>query len=152
TDESTGATNCHIDWGDGTITGCDSIHHFYLTTGTFTIKEVVGNDAGCSDSSFAHVMIRPEYSLYIPNAFTPDGDGLNDVFRITYKGVENSSLRIFNRFGEEIFSTDDPISGWDGRFKGQLCPDGAYVYKIEFTDGTAGEKKLFSGLVYLLRK
>ena len=152
TDESIGVTDCHIDWGDGTITGCDSIHHFYLTTGTFTIKEVVGNDAGCSDSSFAQVVIRPEYSLYIPNAFTPNGDGLNDVFRPTYEGVENFSLTIFSRSGEEIFSTDDPVSGWDGRFRGQLCPEGAYVYKIEFTDAVAREKKVFSGLVYLLRK
>jgi gliding motility-associated-like protein len=153
TDESTGATHCHIDWGDGTITGCDSTHHFYGTTGTFTIKEVVGNDAGCSDSAFAHVVIRPEYSLYIPNAFTPDGDGLNDVFRITsIGGVENFSLRIFNRVGEEIFSTENPVSGWDGRFKGQLCPEGAYVYKIEFIDSTTKEKKLFSSMVFLIRK
>jgi gliding motility-associated-like protein len=151
TDQSTGATGCLIDWGDGTITACDSIHHTYISTGTFTIKVVVENDAGCSDSAFATVLIRPEYSIYIPNAFTPDGDGLNDAFRLVYAGIENFSLRIYDRFGQEIFSGTDPLTGWDGQYKGQPCPVGTYVYKIIFTDTSTGLQRVFSGTVMLLR-
>jgi gliding motility-associated-like protein len=151
TDESSGTTNCRIDWGDGTVTPCDSIHHLYLNTGTFTIKEFVQNAEGCSDSSLAQVTIGEEYNLYIPNAFTPNGDGLNDVFRPTFKGGGTFSMRIFNRNGEEIFYTDDPVNGWDGRYNGELCPEGNYVYKIEFSDGANPGKKIFSGLVYLLK-
>jgi gliding motility-associated-like protein len=152
TDESTGSTNCTIDWGDGTITPCDSIQHSYHATGTFIIKEFVNNDVGCFDSSFAQVVIRPEYSLYIPNAFTPNGDGLNDVFRPVYKGDEKFSMLIFNEIGEQIFSTEDPVTGWDGRYRGELCPEGAYVYKIEFTDRNSPGKKSYKGRVFLLRR
>jgi gliding motility-associated-like protein len=151
TDESTGATGCMIDWGDGTITGCDSIFHTYTSTGTFSIKVVVENDAGCSDSAFATVLIRPEYSIYIPNAFTPDGDGLNDAFRLVYAGIENFSLRIYDRYGQEIFSGNDPLTGWDGQYKGQPCPEGTYVYKIIFIDTATGLQRVFSGTVVLLR-
>jgi len=129
TDESAGATNCHIDWGDGTITGCDSIHHFYLDSRHIYHKRGRGNDAECSDSSSAQILIRqvltiPEYSLYIPNAFTQYGNGLNDRFRITYKGVENFILRILQpvlylrSFPQMIRS---PVG--NGRFKGLLCPE-----------------------------
>jgi gliding motility-associated-like protein len=76
---------------------------------------------------------------YIPNAFTPNGDGLNDTFRIL--GLPNQNitlfnLQIFNRWGEIVFHSTDVQQGWDGRLKGELCPEGTYVWVIFYEDGS----------------
>lgn len=74
---------------------------------------------------------------YIPNAFTPDQDGLNDIFKITGLPVDNITgfnLQIYNRWGKMIFSTTDILLGWDGTCNGQKCPAGVYVWVIHYMD------------------
>jgi gliding motility-associated-like protein len=86
----------------------------------------------------------------IPNSFTPNGDGKNDVFRIppgTAFTLKN--LSIFDRWGNKLFSTSDSSQGWDGRYKGQACPAGTYVFMINGSDGTA--PLLVKGTVILIR-
>jgi len=156
--ESTGYTGCRIDWGDGTITNCDTLYHRYLATGIFIIREIVNNLAVCYDSASLQVIIRPlpadrpEYDYYIPNIFTPDGDGLNDLFRFNFSGIEKFSLRVFNRYGQEIFGTENPLTGWNGQSEGKPCPEDTYVYKIRFTETVTGENKVITGSVILLRR
>jgi len=74
---------------------------------------------------------------YIPNAFTPNGDGTNDVFRIIGLPPENIAkfnMQIFNRWGEVIFSTTDITQGWDGRLNGEICPAENYIWVIFYED------------------
>lgn len=74
---------------------------------------------------------------YIPNAFTPNGDGLNDYFRITGLPPENITqynLQIFNRWGQAVFTSDDIREAWDGKLKGEVCPEGPYVWVIWYED------------------
>ena len=90
---------------------------------------------------------------YIPNAFTPNGDGLNDKFRILGLPVENITkfnMEIFNRWGQVVFSTNNILDAWDGKFKGELCPAGEYVWIIYYEDN---KKTRFSnkGLIMLVR-
>lgn len=97
-----------------------------------------------------------EVAIDIPNAFTPNGDGINDTFFPVFYDVipEGYSLEIFNRWGQEIFSTDDWHSGWDGRSKGKDCPSDVYVYKMEMNspDINQGEKTILKkGNLLLLR-
>ena len=97
---------------------------------------VTGSNAeGCTavDSVLIHVA-----NAIIPNAFSPNGDGINDVlhFKISDHHVALKSMRIFNRWGTEVFSSKDVNSGWDGRYKGKDCELGVYFYLIEYSIGS----------------
>ncbi|MGV3636103.1 MAG: gliding motility-associated C-terminal domain-containing protein, partial [Flavobacteriales bacterium] len=89
--------------------------------------------------------------VYLPNSFTPNGDGVNDVFGARTEGsVAGFELQVFNRWGERIWSTEDPGSAWDGAYEGQLSPDGVYPTLLRYrADG--GERVSRLGHVVLLR-
>jgi len=97
-----------------------------------TLYEVIGiNEYGCRDTAYCRVHINYDMPDYIPNAFSPNGDGLNDVFRpagITYQKL--SVFKVFNRYGNEVYSGTDPAQGWDGTYKGKPCEAGTYYYLI----------------------
>jgi gliding motility-associated-like protein len=91
--------------------------------------------AGCIgyDTVFIKTYVGPTY--YIPNAFTPNGDGLNDVFRPIPVGMTNTEwFRVFNRYGQIVFQTNQWLKGWDGTYRGKKQPVGAYVWMIKGTD------------------
>lgn len=69
-------------------------------------------------------------SLFVPNAFTPNGDGDNDRFGVSGRGIEEMTMQIYNRWGEMIFETDDLAEGWDGTFAGKALSNGVFVYKL----------------------
>ncbi len=118
----------------------------YDAPGSYTIVQTVTNQFGCSDVDSLEIIIEPDYSIYIPNAFTPNDDGLNDVFYAYPVGVDHDKfdLWIFDRWGNMIFYSDDPNKGWDGRVQGsdKLCQIDTYVWKVEFVDPNGGKHKL----------
>lgn len=89
-----------------------------------------------SVSNTITVIERSKY--YIPNAFTPNGDGLNDTFGIIGKGITNYHLQIYNRWGNLIFESTDTQVQWDGSYLDELVPEGTYVYKITGRGERAG--------------
>lgn len=94
---------------------------------------------------------NPNYALFIPNSFTPDGDGLNDNFFIS--GLEELSdyeCKIFNRWGEKVFETSNPNIFWDGKYNEVKVLEGAYVFYIKGRSTCSGDKK-FRGIFYLIR-
>ena len=97
------------------------------------VKEVglyVVHDYGCSDSLFTTILPIREHVIYIPNAFSPDGDGNNDYFFISGDGLEEVTGGIYNRWGEEIFRFTGLQDRWDGTYKGRPVPAGVYNYKV----------------------
>ena len=90
------------------------------------------------------------YMFFIPNIFTPNGDGVNDTFAIGISNLSSYSISIFNRLGQVVFSSHDIYQNWDGTYKGQELPVGVYYYVIggEDMDGTVIQK---SGSVTILR-
>jgi gliding motility-associated-like protein len=94
----------------------------------------VTNDEGCVSSDIVRVTVVP-YCIKIKNAFTPNGDGINDTWQIydQYDCLRNISLGIFNRYGHTIYETKDYRNNWDGRYKGNPVPDGTYYAVIRFT-------------------
>ncbi|MCB0844554.1 MAG: gliding motility-associated C-terminal domain-containing protein [Bacteroidetes bacterium] len=95
-----------------------------------------------------------ECKFYFPNAFSPNDDGRNDRFGATYScNVEYFSMKIFDRWGKKLFSTEVPDHKWNGYFKGKLCPEGVYVWQIQYRSGGGTEKKVVQrgGTVTLLR-
>jgi gliding motility-associated-like protein len=104
--------------------------------GETTVYTVVGTDInGCSGMDSTTVTVIGIPVLDIPSAFTPNNDNLNDVFRVEqWIHFELTYLRIFNRWGDLIFETDDIFHGWDGTAFGEAQPVGTYVYVISGAD------------------
>jgi len=118
------------------VTPLDNVTYTLTVTGT----------GGCMDSSTVSVKILPEPQ--IPNAFTPNNDGLNDTWGIPYLNLyARCDVKIFNRYGQLIFHSQGYHQPWDGTFKGEPMPVGAYVYIID----TKRQKKLYTGIVTLIR-
>lgn len=91
--------------------------------------------------------------LFLPNAFSPNGDGLNDKFTPLFSGKEHYKLysfRIFNRSGKEVYNTGTSTSGWDGTVKGQPAESGSYAYYLQVF-GDDGKEKVLTGIVALIR-
>lgn len=126
-----------------------------FSEGTYTIQLVSSTDLGCTDSLTLTATVMNNIAVYIPNTFTPDANEFNTVFfpvfstGFTPKGYQFS---IFNRWGEEIFFSQDPTAHWDGSMaNGTDCPDGIYNYLIEYQEINKGELKRILGFVHLLR-
>jgi gliding motility-associated-like protein len=109
-------------------------------------------EVGCEAFDSVDVVVSPESLLDLPNAFSPgSGTSVNDELRVIVKGiVKLNAFKIFNRWGQEIFSTTDINKGWDGRFKGEPQPFGAYVYLLDATSNT-GKRFNKQGTITLLR-
>ncbi len=126
--------------------------HAYQTGGTDFPMQVVANTFGCTDTAYARVEVAP-FSIYAPNTFIPDQNGRNDVFKIvTDFEVFECTLKIYNRWGECVFETDQLNTGWDGTFKGLACQDGQYNYVLKFKPCHEPQiMRQYEGLVNLLR-
>jgi gliding motility-associated-like protein len=96
------------------------------------------------------VTITPDFAVYVPNAFTPTEDRLNETFQPVVRGVKLYRLWIYDRYGHEVFTSIDPLQGWDGTRGGAACEQGTYTWKIVVTS-MEGEKKEMMGGVLLLR-
>ena len=100
-----------------------------------------------------------EAKIFVPNAFTPNKDGKNEVFiprailifNQTGNPILDYKFEIYNRWGEQIFESNDLNLGWDGTYKGRLCPTGTYVYIIKFGGDNNGIKYSFTGNINLIR-
>ena len=97
------------------------------------------------------LMLIKSNNIYYPNAFTPDGNNLNDTFTVNGRFIEQYELRIFNRWGEEIFFSDRPEIAWDGTLDGKSVQYGAYAFKVEIVD-QAGREITETGTVLLMRR
>ena len=97
------------------------------------------------------VVVEKPYALYSPNAFSPDGDGINDLFKISGQGMNDFQIEIFNRWGQMVYKSIDLSNGWDGTFKGKILPTGTYVYKIKTSKYGDEQKLIKNGTVALVR-
>ena len=153
TDLSIGANSWLWNFGDNTFNPDTIIQnptHTYLDTGIFNVWLYVENIYGCKDSIAKPVNIRPDFALFIPNAFTPNGDIYNPTFAAKGYGIKEFKMYIFNRWGELIFVADDINKGWDGTFNGVECQQDVYVYRIEVLDLNL-KKHQYIGSVSLIR-
>jgi gliding motility-associated-like protein len=153
TDLSSGApTEWNWDFGTGDVSTVASPTYSFPDTGTYTVLLEVLNQYGCSDTISHTVVITPSFTIYVPNAFTPDGDGVNDVFLPKGMGWRDYELRIFSRSGTQVFSTFDPTEGWDGavNHKGRVTIPDVYVWRIYVRDKN-NRKQDYKGTVTLVR-
>lgn len=151
---STGGTSYLWRFGDGdslfTTRRDTTVRHFYNATGNFNTCLIVTNQYGCTDTVCTTIAARVVPALDVPNAFTPNGDGVNDKVYVRGFAIGKMNWRIYNRWGQLMFTTTNRFEGWDGTYKGILQPQEVYTYtlELEFTDGTKATK---TGDITLLR-
>ncbi|MBL7926466.1 MAG: gliding motility-associated C-terminal domain-containing protein [Bacteroidia bacterium] len=135
TSTSTNTDSCFYNFGDGGTANACFISHDYTDTGTYVVTLVVTNSGGCSDSTTQTVVINDYYTLYVPNAFSPNGDAINDYFSVAGFGVRDFKMKIFNRHGQLIYNTSNMNFAWDGKDdNGNTVQEGNYVYELEVKD------------------
>jgi gliding motility-associated-like protein len=150
TDLSTGASTYNWTFGDGAISTSTNPTNTYTTNGTYTVTLLITSGT-CVDTATAIIFVENGLSLEIPNVFTPNGDGTNDLFTILSTGVKEIDLQIFNRWGQKLFSFSGPKAAWDGLTEtGAKVPDGTYFFFVKATgfDNKTIEKQ---GTVNLFR-
>jgi gliding motility-associated-like protein len=108
------------------------------------------NDTSCNTTERLYVLVTEHRNAYIPNAFTPNNDGTNDVFKIYGQDIKTVYLSIFDRFGEKLFDSNTQENGWNGIYKNKLVEAGVYIYEanIEYLDT---KKEILKGSVTLIR-
>jgi len=126
--------------------------HTYSEQGSYTVFLMVQTSHGCIDTTSREVIIKPDFTFYIPNVFTPNGDGNNDFFQAYGTNISEYEMYIFNRWGELLFHTIDFNVPWDGKIPetGETYMQDVYVYKIIVRD-INGKRRPFYGHVTLLK-
>ncbi|MNU60174.1 PKD domain protein [compost metagenome] len=138
------------DFGDGNTSDVLHPNHTYDNPGTYLVLLTATDANGCKYTNWKLIVIPEQVYIYVPNAFTPDGDEHNNYFEARITGVNELEVQIFNRWGEQIFRSVNPDFKWDGTYKEQRCPDGIYSYVITYTPLT-GPRNTIKGHVSLLR-
>ncbi len=134
-DQSEGDVISYLwDLGDRNSSTLPEFIHTYTDTGTYIINLKVINSYGCIDSITGKVEVRPDYTIYVPNAFTPNADGSNDVFKVYSVNIIEFDFSVFNRWGQRLFQTNNKDDGWDGSFQGEIAPVDTYVYVLYYKD------------------
>ena len=154
TDESLGAVSWQWNFnGEGSAFEPNP-NYTFPDTGFHQIDLVVRHVSGCTDTSTQIIDIRPESNFFMPNAFTPNTDATNDVFKGTgyIDGISEFNMSIWSRWGEKVYETSDPLEGWNGRKEntGAELPNGVYVYLVTYKDPRNKEQKL-KGFATLIR-
>ena len=138
------------DFGDGSTSDEANPLHTFDGLSDYEVSLQVTNAIGCTD--IAYTLINGPVLLYIPNAFTPNNDGINDVFRVIGSSIERFEILIFNRWGEKVYESTDINQVWDGSHEGgnYYVPNDIYQYvvKVKGFDTDAFER---SGTVSVMR-
>lgn len=150
--ESERAVSYLWDFGDGTTSTEFEPKHAYAQPGDYIISLVAINEDGCVDTlrREGDISIEGKFEVKIPNVFTPNGDGDNDIFVPKMQGVTEYNLMIYNRWGELLFESKSQEIGWDGYYRGLMSMPGVYIYKLDLKFSN-GERTSKFGDVTLLR-
>ncbi len=129
--------------------------HQYTQGGIYTVSLIVENEVGCIDTLIKEDMIvytaaEEEPILFVPNAFTPNGDGENDFLYVRGEQIANLEFYVYNQWGELVFETADPSDGWDGIYKGKPASNCSYTYLVK-AEMANGDQEVLSGHVSIIR-
>ncbi len=135
---ASGATSTNYYINDGNSFSTENFNHTLtnVTTATPIIFQVVKNQFGCSDTTSSIIKVKPAFVIYIPNTFTPNGDGVNDGFFAKGVGINKFNIQIYDRWGHLLFETNDIDHAWDGNTKGSSEPikQDVYVWRAQVVD------------------
>lgn len=125
----------------------------YETTGAYPIALVITNAYGCKDTMVKSTLVKEDFDVFVPNTFTPNGDGLNDVFAAKGRGIAKFEMKVYDRWGERVFTSNDITVGWAGNYQNRgtdLVEDGEYVWKINLVN-VSGKSKELVGKIMIMK-
>lgn len=133
TDGSSDAVSIYYWFDDSTFSANQAnLVYNYQSSGWHRPMQIATNQFGCKDTSFQELYIEP-FVIYIPNTFTPDGNEFNNIFNASFAlDVYEWEMKIYNRWGELLFTSTNPEIGWDGTYLGKLVQDGTYAYILTY--------------------
>jgi len=134
----------------GTYSGLASPSYIYSAPGEYLVTLAVQTDKGCVDTVSQPIVIEDYFVVYVPNSFSPDGDGINEKFTAYGNGITDFKMGVYDRWGGKIMETTDMEEGWDGKKSGTKVEKGVYIYRMEVIN-FLGERKLLSGHVNVVR-
>jgi gliding motility-associated-like protein len=152
---STGADSWSWIFG-GSLTDSSSLQippaQTYVDTGSYIIRLITNTQYNCPDTAYRTIVIEPDFMFYVPNAFTPNDDGVNDTFIGKGMFIHEFEMMIFDRWGNLVYETNDMNKPWDGKVNGGVEPaqKDVYVYSITVKDFRM-EKHKYQGTVSILR-
>jgi len=128
-----------------------STNRYYTASAEGMYRVIVTNAQGCTGRDSVLMQIC-DAAIYIPAAFSPNGDGLNDLFRVitTQENFTSFSMLIFNRWGEQVFRSDDINKGWDGKVNGNAAPGDLYTWKLSYRIGVDGKETTRNGTITIV--
>ena len=138
------------DFGDGTFDYVQNPEHTFPEIGTFPIELIVETQYGCLDTIGDEIKVKPIFNFYVPNSFTPDANGINDFFFGEGEGYTTYKMWVYDRWGEELFFSEENTYKWDGSFKGTQVQEGVYNYRFYLLDWQ-GHDHQYKGHVTLHR-
>ncbi|HYG16188.1 MAG TPA: PKD domain-containing protein [Bacteroidia bacterium] len=139
------------DFGNGPPVTDEHPLKTYYDTGRFAINLTAGNQWGCKSQADRVLFVIPDNFVVVPNAFTPGKDELNPVFRPA--GIfftKEFEMKVFNRWGQLVFTSGEAGEGWDGTYRGEAMPAGVYMYSVRIMD-LKNKVSIYNGSVTLLR-
>lgn len=150
-----GATFYNYFISDGTVINGQPNFQYNFTSEnpqTYTVVQIVTNSYGCKDTLIKAIDVKPGFTFYIPNAFSPNGDGTNDIFKGTGIGIKEYNLMIYDRWGNLVFTTNDLEKGWDGHFKNgeDVSLEDVFVWKVNLKDDS-NKPHDYAGTVSLIK-
>ncbi len=152
--QSAGGTKGIWNWGDGKSDFFDPninpIHTFNGLQTTYRVMLAIENEGGCKDTAVEDICYKDTIFAFIPNAFSPNGDGINDELDCQLYGATETTVYIMNRWGEIVFESTKTSQRWNGDSAGKPCPEGVYAVVVEFK-GNHQAKRVLSSSVTLLR-
>jgi gliding motility-associated-like protein len=150
TNTSVGATSYSWSFGNGGTSTSQDPNTVFNDAGTYYVILTASNGP-CSDTAVRTIVVEDGFSIEIPNVFTPNGDGANELFHIKTSGVKSAEGYIYNRWGQILYSWDVLNISWDGKASnGENCPDGTYYYLIKVID-KKDKEHLAPGFVLIAR-
>ncbi|HNY62710.1 MAG TPA: gliding motility-associated C-terminal domain-containing protein [Bacteroidales bacterium] len=149
---SSNGENYEWNFGDGHNSTMINPQHQYFNAGNYNVTLFTSNQYDCIDSTSTLIVVIDKVMVYLPNSFTPNQDGVNDVFIPIFSSVSEIGYQftVFNRWGEVIFQTTNPSKGWDGTHQNKTVPAGIYSYLLLFQNENGKEFKR-SGSIRLIR-
>ncbi len=148
---SNNAVTISMNMGDGNNYSYVPPTHVYDNSGDYNVIQIVSGSNGCPDTFSVVLTVYEDYVFYLPNAFTPNKDSKNEIYKPEVSGVYEYSFLIFDRWGELIFQTQNTEEGWDGTYKGNKCQQDAYVYLIKYFDIVENLPHQHAGTFSLIR-
>jgi gliding motility-associated-like protein len=156
TNSSLNATSYRWDFGNGEFSTDENEKVTYLEPGDYNVVLTATDDVnGCVDTMLYIIYVAAPNSVYIPNTFTPDYDGINDVFRIEGENIDanNFTFTVFNRWGDAVWTSVDPTQVWTGSYKdgAYFLPDGVYPFLLNYRFTDSADQQTMSGHIQIIR-